>query len=140
MPESHHITITVRYEPGVRYGKSLAWIAPELQDARLPLVEDHPEAPVHARTWSGAVDKSTFDRFATAWRLERSDEEFIDEGAEEWDDRVGYTRTFDGMNWETEGLSPIVSVSVRVVRPCSRRLPTRRASRRVGCRATTFPQ
>jgi hypothetical protein len=141
MPASHFITITVCYEPGVSHGTSLAWIAPELQDVPLRLVEDHLEAPVRARTWSGPVDESTFERFSAAWRLERSDEELTGDGTEDRHDRVGYSRTLDGMNWETEGHSPIISVSVRVVRPrYAKRRGARGCSTRGGRRATGLPQ
>jgi hypothetical protein len=64
-----HITITVRYEPGVRQGLSLAWIAPELEDAGLALTQEQLDAPMPSRTWVGSVDGRTFERFAESWVL-----------------------------------------------------------------------
>lgn len=108
MAGSHYVAIDVRYEPGVRDGTSLAWIAPELRDDGLDLIEDHLDEPKPSRIWAGCVDGPTFKRFATAWALDRSDEDF---GRSE--DRPCYEQTFDGMNWEVDGVSPIISVSVR---------------------------
>ena len=108
MAGSHYVALDVRYEPGVRDGTSLAWIAPELRDDGLDLIEDHLDEPKPSRIWAGCVDGPTFKRFATAWALDRSDEDF---GRSE--DRPCCERTFDGMNWEVDGVSPIISVSVR---------------------------
>ena len=108
MAGSHYVAIDVRYEPGVRDGTSLAWIAPELRDDGLDLIEDHLDEPKPSRIWAGCVDGPTFKRFATAWALHRSDEDF---GRSE--DRPCYEQIFDGMNWQVDGVSPIISVSVR---------------------------
>jgi hypothetical protein len=123
MAHFRHISITVRREPDARCGTSLAWIAPELRHAGLRLVEDHLDDGRPTRTWAGAVDEGTFRRFARAWRLPRDDEELRADRAADRNETVGYTRTFDGMNWEVDGVSPIISVSVEVTRR-TRVLPT----------------
>jgi hypothetical protein len=56
MAESRFIVMTVRYEPGARYGRSLAWIAPELEDAELALTEDRVERGAPSATWAGRVE------------------------------------------------------------------------------------
>jgi len=107
-----HITITARYEPGVRQGVSLEWIAPELDDAGLALTEDQLDAPMPSRTWVGSVDGRTFERFAESWglplKIKGQSASALDDGK----DIVSYPRTYDGMNWEVDGKSPIISVSV----------------------------
>ena len=62
------------------------------------MTEDHTDLMRLSRTWAGIVDGPTFKRFADAWHLN--------------DAPCG--RTFDGMNWEIGGQSPIVYVSVDV--------------------------
>jgi hypothetical protein len=123
MAHFRHISITVRCEPDANCGTSLARIAPELRHAGLRLVEDHLDDGRPTRTWDGAVDEGTFRRFATAWRLPRDDEELRADRPADRNETVGYTRTFDGMNWEIDGVSPIISVSVEVTRR-ARVLPT----------------
>lgn len=111
-----HIVITVRYEPQVRYGTSLTWIAPELRDAGLHLVEDHLDDPRRSRTWAGSVDGPTFERFAKSWRLPRQNENVTASAFGDSNGTASDARTYDGMNWEDGGASPIVWVSVRVAR------------------------
>jgi hypothetical protein len=98
MGDSRNITIKVEYERDLHRGRSLTWIAPELKDARLTMTEDHTDGPSPSRTWAGNVDGPTFKRFADAWHL----------------DDTTRKRTFDGMNWEIGGHSPIVYVSLSV--------------------------
>jgi hypothetical protein len=98
-----HIIISVAYEPGA--SRSLRWIAPELKDADLTLIDEHTR-PRPSRTWSGIVDGPTFEHLANAWH-------FHDRPTS--DGQPGtHTYTFDGMNWETEGESPIVSLTLTV--------------------------
>lgn len=111
-----HISITVRYEPRVSYGTSLAWIAPELGDAGLALVDDHLDDPMPSRTWAGSVDRRTFERFAKSWGLPRENEVARPSNVVDRADTASYERTYDGMNWEVGGESPIIWVSVLVGR------------------------
>ena len=109
-----HITITARYEPRVSYGTSLSWIAPELTDAGLALIDDHLDDPMPSRTWAGSVDGRTFERFAKSWRLPRENAVGSTSKGDDGEDTAAYERTYDGMNWEVGGDSPIISVSVHV--------------------------
>jgi len=109
-----HITITVRYEPRADHGTSLASIAPELSDARLALIHDHLNDPMPSRTWAGPVDGRTFERFANSWGLARKNAGGSASEPGDREDRTSYARTYDGMNWEVGGESPIISVSVEV--------------------------
>jgi len=125
------ITITVRYEPGVRQGLSLAWIAPELEDAGLALTQEQLDAPMPSRTWVGSVDGRTFERFAESWVLPPKNKGQSASALDDGKDIVSYARTYDGMNWEVDGKSPIISVSVHFERPIwghsRRRAPPRHA-------------
>jgi hypothetical protein len=113
MMDTRLITLTVRYEPHAQYGHSLAWVAPELAPAGLALTEDHLDGQAPFRTWAGSVDGSTFARLAEVWRLPHEEQE-----PGRCDDaRVSYTKTLDGMNWEIDQQSPIISASLRVTRP-----------------------
>jgi hypothetical protein len=99
MGHDRYITIKVAYDSHSSYGRSLQWIAPELNEAGLNLIEDRRHDPRPSRTWAGAVDEDTFRRFADAWRL---------------DHEVDDTFTLDGMNWEVGGASPVVYVCVHI--------------------------
>lgn len=114
MTESRYVTISVRYEPHVHYGRSLAWIAPELTNAGLTLTEDRAADRMPARTWVGVVDEPTFERFARAWRLSCESEASDLRTRTMGDDAATYVKTLDGMNWEADGVSPIISVSLQV--------------------------
>lgn len=107
MAHDRYITIKVAYDSHPSYGRSLEWIAPELSDANLTLIEDRIDGPRPSRTWAGAVDESTFKRFADAWHLDHAT-------GEKSPTTSTRTYTLDGMNWESGGKSPIVYVSVRV--------------------------
>jgi len=114
MTDDRYIIIRVAYDRQPGYGRSLEWIAPELKNARLRMTEDHADEASPSRTWAGIVDGPTFERFADAWKLgEETDDPTVGILTED-----GYlaTRayTFDGMNWEAGGESPIVYVSLHV--------------------------
>ena len=110
MSDDRDITLTVAYEREPRYGRSLEFIAPELIYAGLTLTEDHADASVPSRTWAGVIDASTLALLARALHLEGDDEPAEPKGGRVPDG----TYTFDGMNWEIGGDSPIVYVSVLV--------------------------
>ena len=103
MAASRYITIKVRYDRHPDHGRSLSWLAPELKDAGLKIIDDRLDAPSPSRTWAGAVDADTLERFAEAWRL--SDAQ-----------RTPRRYVLDGMNWEADGVSPVVYVVVEVRR------------------------
>jgi hypothetical protein len=101
--DPRYITITVLYDRQPKYGRSLQWIAPELKDSALTMTEDQLEDPTPSRTWAGLVDGPTYERLAEAWRVPK--------------DIATHTYTLDGMNWEAGNESPIVCVSLQVMRP-----------------------
>lgn len=113
MTDERYIIITVVYERHTEYAQALEWIAPELSNARLSLIDDHAEEPSPSRTWAGIVPASTFNRFAHAWQLPEASSKPTSGNT----DRHPATRvyTLDGMNWDAGGQSPIVSVTVQVL-------------------------
>jgi hypothetical protein len=114
MTGDHYVVIRVVYDGHPIYGRSLEWIAPELSDAGLTMTEDHVDEPSPWRTWAGVVEGRTFERFADAWQLDAARHERtlgLMTGARHLPTRA---YTFDGMNWETGGESPIVYVCVLV--------------------------
>jgi hypothetical protein len=106
------ITIRVAYDSYPRYGRSLDWIAPELKDAGLTMTEDHAAEPSPSRTWAGIVDRPTFERFADAWQLHAEADE--PSAVTKHEHLATHIYTFDGMNWEAGGESPIVYVTIEV--------------------------
>jgi hypothetical protein len=110
----HYIVITVAYDGHPGYGRFLEWVAPELRDAGLTMTEDHNNEPTPSRTWAGIVDGPTFDRFADAWHLEAQPHGPASDRMTQAGYPAARSYTFDGMNWETGGKSPIVYVSVLV--------------------------
>jgi len=121
MVNPRYVSITVHYDRRPRYGRSLEWIAPELKDSALAMTEDHLGDPTPSRTWAGLVDGPTYQQFAQAWRLPKDTDET--NSSRDGDDRYLATRTYtlDGMNWEAGHESPIVCVSLRVMKPPSPR-------------------
>jgi hypothetical protein len=108
------LTIKVHYERRPEYGRSLEWIAPELKDAALTLVEDRIDDARPSRKWRGIVDRPTFEVFANAWRLHDATGEldaYTSDGAKAQPAR---SYVLDGLNWETNGESPIVSVTLQI--------------------------
>ena len=89
------ITLRVKYEPDATdLQRSLGWVTPELVDADLTVTDGE-----NVREWSGVVDNATYARLDDAWGL---------------DGQLG-SRMFDGLEWESEGSSPIIWVRLRSV-------------------------
>jgi hypothetical protein len=114
MSDARLIEITARYEPSSAYGRSLGWIAPELNDAHLTLVEDKTNDGMPSRTWGGIVDGLIFNRLAEAWHLTEYTTETRTVAPEETGPEPPRSYVFDGMNWERDGDSPITSVTLKV--------------------------
>jgi len=112
LTEDRFIILRIAYERHAARGPSLEWIAPELKDAGLSLIEDNRDGWNPSCEWAGLVNGPTFDRFATAWHLEDENDEPASDNAD------GYTmmhaHTLDGMNWESQGLSPVIFATVHV--------------------------
>jgi hypothetical protein len=114
MTPDRYIVIRVAYDRHPSFGRCLAWIAPELRDAGLTLTEDHAAGPSPSRTWEGFVDGATFQRFADAWGLRGKPHELTSGPVPGAGHLAMRAYTFDGMNWEMGGDSPIVYVAVVV--------------------------
>jgi hypothetical protein len=112
MTEDRYVVIRVAYDRHTSYGRSLAWVVAELRDAGLTLTEDHSAGPSPSRTWEGFVDGATFRRFADAWALRDKPYELTAGFVPGVGHLTMHAFTFDGMNWEMGGDSPIVYVSV----------------------------
>jgi len=114
MADDRYMVLEVAYEPGLDYGRSLEWIAPELQNVGLTMTEDHTNEPRPSRSWAGIVDGPTFEQFADAFGLDtQTDRPRFGLLTEPWH-MLARTYTLDGMNWEADGESPIVYVSLSV--------------------------
>jgi hypothetical protein len=99
-----YLVMTLEYEPkATDVQRSLRWRAPELVHARLTLTEDGDEPQ-----WAGVVDEDTYASLADAWGLDVH----LD----------SYRHVFDGMEFEHDGLSPIIWVSL-IVRDSSEAEP-----------------
>ena len=95
MTTRYLISLQVKYEPyATADQRSLGWLAPELIHARLNLTEETSDA----RTWHGVIDGDTFAWLAHGWDLQHGSRTYM----------------FDGMEFETEGWSPIVWVRLSV--------------------------
>jgi hypothetical protein len=116
MPGFIHVTVTAYYDRHPQDGRSLAWIAPELNDAQLTIIDDRINDPTPSRAWEGTLDGPTFARFARAWHLPDDGTEEASTAAKGADNAAPRRYTLDGMNWEVHGESPIVCVSVQVTR------------------------
>ena len=114
MDDSRFIVIRAQFERQPKHGRALAWIAPELKDAGLKMLEDRTGDVRPARTWAGIVDASTFERFARAWRLRDETAERSSCTPAQDGHHPARSYAFDGMNWESGGESPIVYVSLHV--------------------------
>lgn len=117
MSDNRYIVITAAYDQCTDYGRSLQWLAPELRDAGLAMIEDRTDGPSPSRTWAGIVDGRTFARFAHAWSLHDAPADGPSGVVtKEHGNGAARVHTLDGMNWEVDGESPIVYVSLQIGR------------------------
>jgi len=103
-----YLTLAVEYEPHATDAqRSLGWLAPELVDANLTITDDVPGV----RRWAGVIDGDTYERFVDSW----GGEPHIPD----------YRHTWDGMEWEAGGSSPIVwaSLTATALEPVKPNLP-----------------
>ena len=112
MSEDRFVILTVAYERPAGRGPSLGWIAPELQGAGLSLIEEIHHGWNPCRRWAGLVDGPTFDRFADAWHLH--DENDHPASGNPDGNPMMLAHTLDGMNWDTQGESPVIFATVHV--------------------------
>jgi hypothetical protein len=132
MVDPRYITFTVQYDREPKYGRSLEWIAPELKNSALTMIEDHLDDPAPSRTWAGIVNGQTYEQFAKSWLLPTDADDTGAPTASRDRDLAVRTYTLDGMNWEAGNRSPIVYVSLRVVEWSSPHRPRPRAGERIG--------
>jgi hypothetical protein len=112
--EERHVTLVAALEPGREgWAPSPGWLVPELADAGLTLTEDSPDL----RKWAGVIDGDTYTRFAAGWGLETKPSEANLGMPGEHGELARYRYTFDGLEWESGGSSPIVWVRLTVSEP-----------------------
>jgi hypothetical protein len=88
---TYHLDLAVQYEPeATKSDRALFRLMPELAHAALTMTENEPGM----RRWIGDVDPGTYARLACAWKLDER--------------RLPSCRTWDGMEWERDGWSPVV--------------------------------
>ena len=110
-----YVILAVEYERGgaTDEERSLGWLAPELADAGLSLVED----TRRVREWVGVIDGDTHARFAKRWGLgDRADQPGVGV-LTEYGHLPCLTYTWDRMQWEGAEPSPIVWISVKLSEP-----------------------
>jgi hypothetical protein len=76
------------------------------------MTEDHRDDASASRTCAGVVDGATVERFADAWRLDAKPHDRTLSLATEPGHLDMRAYTFDGMNWDGGGESPIAYVSL----------------------------
>jgi hypothetical protein len=112
--EKRYVILVAAYEPDAAdWARSPGWLVPELVEAGWTLTEDTPDS----RTWHGVIDGDTYARFAEGWDLENKLTEANLSMPSEHPDLASYSYTFDGLEWESAGSSPIVWMRFTVSEP-----------------------
>jgi hypothetical protein len=115
--EERSVILVAAYEPGATSGQRSPYrLVPELVDAGLTLTEDTQDS----RKWAGVIDADTYARLAEAWGLENKYGEANLGMPGEHGDLASYSYTFDGLEWESGGSSPIVWMRLTVSEPLKR--------------------
>ena len=106
------VILAVDYEPDATGAqRSLGWVAPELVHTGLTMIKDM----LGVRKWAGVIDHKTYERFVESWGGDAH--------------LTNYRHTWDGMEWEPGGSSPVVCVTLTGllrlpgVEPVKRNLP-----------------
>jgi hypothetical protein len=103
-----YLILAVEYEPDATDAqRSLGWVAPELVDAGLTMTADM----LGVRRWAGVIDSDRYERFVDSWGGDAH--------------LANYRHTWDGMEWEAGGSSPIVwaSLTATTLEPVKPNLP-----------------
>jgi hypothetical protein len=112
--EERYVILVAADEPDATEStRSPGWLVPELVDARWTLTEDTPDS----RTWAGVIDGDSYARFAEGWGLENKPGEANLGMPGEHGHLASYSYTFDGLEWESGGYSPIVWMRLTVSEP-----------------------
>jgi hypothetical protein len=106
-----YVITTGEFEPDAKDAeRSLGWLARELDDAGLTMTEDT-EA---VREWAGVVDGDTYARFADGWGNKPDQPKLMQT---EHGCLAGHRYTWEDIEWELSGWSPIVSMSIEISEP-----------------------
>ena len=103
-----YLILAVEYEfDATDAQRSLGWVAPELVDAGLTVTEDK----CGVRKWAGLIDGDTYETFVARWGGDAH--------------LPNYRHTWDGMEWESGGSSPVVwaSLTATALEPVKSNLP-----------------
>jgi hypothetical protein len=94
---TYHLDLVVQYEADATDSQRELWrLMPELANADLTM-QDNGRG---MRRWVGDVDPGTYSRLACAWHLDER--------------RLRSCRTWDGLEWEAGGKSPVMWASLSV--------------------------
>lgn len=120
---SAYIILDVEYDPATDYGRSLAWIAPEIsEEPGLTMTEDTTEDEYDLdagdypnRKWAGVISRRSYDALAASWSLDPEDSEANLGMLTEYGLLPGLRFNFSGMDWNVGGETPIAYASLSVM-------------------------
>jgi len=118
-----YVILEAEYEPHAKDAeRSLRWLVPELVEAGLTMTEHTPGV----RNWAGVIDGDTYERFAAAWDLGNKAD--ARNGGVPTDGHLAqHSYTWDGMEWDLGGWSPIIWMNLKVSEPIEAQVHPRRA-------------
>jgi hypothetical protein len=112
--QRRYVTLAAAYEPDATdWVRSPGWLVPELVDARWTLIEAAP----NSRSYAGVIDADTYARVAEGLSLERKRGEANLSTPGEHGNLASYSYTFDGLEWESGGSSPVIWMRLTVSEP-----------------------
>jgi hypothetical protein len=117
---ARYVIVEAAYEAdATKAERSLRALAPQLADAGLTMITDSPAV----REWAGVIDGHAYAHMADAWALDRkpATNHLM---VTEYGELAFHAYTWDGMEWEGKGSSPVVWMRLRVsseVRPAASR-------------------
>ena len=112
--EERYVILVAAYEPDATdWARSPGWLVPELVDVGWTLTEDTPDL----RKWAGVIDGDSYARFAEGWGLDEKRCEANLGMPGEHGDVASCSYTFDGLEWESGGYSPVVWMRLTVSEP-----------------------
>ena len=107
------VILRVEYEPEAKdVERSLRWLVPELADAGVTMTGETRAA----RKWAGVVDGDTYASLVDGWELGSKPRQ-ASLMQTEYGCLAGHCYTWDGLEWELCGWSPIVWMSLEVSEP-----------------------
>ena len=107
---ARYVIVEAAYEAdATQTERSLRALAPELADAGLTIITDSPAL----RKWAGVIDDDTYARMADACALDRKPGTNL-LSVTECGELTCHAYTWDGMEWERNGSSPVVWMRLQV--------------------------